>query len=479
MAKQTNSKMGNRKPNNKPKPSKGSSSQARPSKGSKVKNFFKKAVKTVAPIAAGFLGDAIGGPVAGSLFSSVASKLTGQGDYRMVTTGAAAAKHDIPSFGNISDSGINIKNREFISVLKSSTSLASVRIEINPGLTGTFPFLSRIAANFEKYRFRGLVFYFKSTAASAFSSSTNIALGQVIMSSIPDPAEDQPGTLEQLLNRKDNSVGKPSEDILHGWECRKGTQILNEYYVRTSATDDDQDVRFTDPGYVLLSTNANPAADMEIGQLWVSYDVDLMIPKLSTSGDGFLIKTDRFYGFSGIAAASPLGTVNSKEASDGGTLGCIINGSADQIVFPSSLSSGTYLFTIFYRQDAGSIKAPSVATYTNCSQVATAYQASSSGFQFGYYVPWNTAVTEDESTATFVIKVTAPNASLTLATDGVFGANVVCTVIITQVNPSAFTSTTSTADDVLALLKKLGLKKKTLAKLQEIAQDKDSCWSFE
>jgi len=477
MAKQKNQQMGkNGKPRKESKPIK-SKSKLKQRIG-KIGQAVKKAAKAVIPTAAGFLGDYLGGPIAGSLFSTAAAKLTGSGDYHIKSTGAAA--HEIPAFGNIQDTGINIKNREFIGTVSSSTGLNQWKIGINPGLPDTFPFLSRIASNFEKYRFRGLVFYFKSTAASAFASTTNIAMGQVIITSVPDPAEAQPTTLEAVLNRKDNTVAKPSEDCLHGWECKRGMQVLNEYYIRTSNTGDDQDIRFTDPGYLLLSTNGNPAANMEIGQLWVSYDVDLMVPKLSVSGDGYLIRTDRFINFSGVATATPLGTqAGNKDAAEGSTLGCVVSGGTNTLIFPPALDTGTFLVTLSYRSSTGTIESPLISSLNNCTGVTNAFQHTPSVFAYIMATPSTPAVSENESVLMIVVKVTAKNATIVFDTSGDFGAGVQCTVLVTEVNPSAFESVTLDEVELIKLLKKLGLKKKALTTIREIASDKDSMWSFE
>jgi len=480
MAKQANHKVGKKSPQALTKTRAPAPQQkAQPSrKLSAIKNTVKGVGKKLLKVGAGLLGNQLGGPVVGSLFSSVASTLTGSGDYKVIPTGAA--QHDIPSFGNILDAGINIKNREFIGTVSSSVALNQWKIAINPGQTETFPFLSRIAANFEKYRFRGLVFYYKSTAAAAFSSNTNIALGQVILTSVPDPAEAQPTTLEAVLNRKDNSVGKPSEDILHGWECKKGLQVLNEYYIRTAANGEDEDIRFTDPGYLLLSTNANPAASMEIGQLWVSYDVDLMVPKLSVSGEGYLVKTDRFINFSGITAAYPLGdAAGDKQPVAGSTLGCVISGASNAIIFPPGLDSGTFLVNISYKQAEGSVKPPLSFTLYQCALVSTTFQKGAATFYGMNHFPHSATVTEDETMLQLVVNVTAKNAYLTLSTDATFTSSIYCTVIVTEVNPSAMTAVSSDEAQLYNLFKKLGLKKKSLAMIKEMVSDKDSCWSFE
>lgn len=72
-----------------------------------------------------------------------------------------------------------IQNREYIMDIVSGSSANSFNyntFDLNPGSSVTFPWLNRIAQNFESYRFHGLVFEFKSMSADALNS-TNTALG--------------------------------------------------------------------------------------------------------------------------------------------------------------------------------------------------------------------------------------------------------------------------------------------------------------
>lgn len=95
------------------------------------------------------------------------------------------------------DGSVTVKHREFLQDVSGSVAFTLQAFAINPGLFGTFPWLSALGANFEQYDLRGLVLEFKSTSASALNS-TNTALGVVIMSTNYDTLDSNFTSKQQM-----------------------------------------------------------------------------------------------------------------------------------------------------------------------------------------------------------------------------------------------------------------------------------------
>jgi hypothetical protein len=162
--------------------------------------------------------------------------------------------------------------------VQSSQGFAVEQLEINPGLSETFPFLSQLAQNFECYRMHGLVFEYRATSANALNS-TNTALGVVAMA-VQYNCLNAPFSSKQSMEAYEGAVSSsPSQSMICGVECASGRLPLKELYVRTGPLGTTQDERFYDMGEFNIATQGMQAAS-DVGELWVSYDVELAFPKL-------------------------------------------------------------------------------------------------------------------------------------------------------------------------------------------------------
>lgn len=126
-----------------------------------------------------------------------------------------------------------------------------------------------------------MVFEFKSTCGSAVSS-TNNALGAVIMSTLYDPTDAAFSNKMQMENTEFTTSCKPSESFLHGIECMPAETVAPELFVNSvsSGSSTVRDPRFTTAGTFYIATSGMQAA-VVIGELWVSYQIELLKPTLS------------------------------------------------------------------------------------------------------------------------------------------------------------------------------------------------------
>lgn len=210
--------------------------------------------------------------------------ITGMGAYK-VNSNSLLSSSGPPVFGN-RGGGIRVQHREFLADISGSVAFAIANYYLNPGLAQTFPWLSNIAYNYEQYRFHGLIFEFKTTSATAVSS-TNTALGTVVMATDYDDL-DAGFTTKQQMEAYEFSVSSvPSSSVIHPVECSPRETPLPKLWVRTGAYSNytTVDPRLYDLGNFQIATVGMQAAAV-VGELWVSYDVEFYKPKLITPFNG-------------------------------------------------------------------------------------------------------------------------------------------------------------------------------------------------
>lgn len=211
---------------------------------------------------------------AGALAGAV-GKIFGAGDYKVTSNSLAGGV--LPSFSNNGESTV-LARREFLGDVKSSVDFSSTSYPINPGVVTTFPWLSRLAVNYEQYKLLGLVFEFKTTCGSAVSS-TNNALGVVIMSTQYDAVEPPFLSKVEMEAYMFTSSAVPSESQLHAVECKRTSAAIPVPYVRT-IDGAVGDIRMYDWGLFQIATSGMQANNITIGELWVTYHFEFIKPRL-------------------------------------------------------------------------------------------------------------------------------------------------------------------------------------------------------
>lgn len=205
----------------------------------------------------------------------------------------------VPTFGTKRQTSVRIKYREMLTDVISSTSAAAgswqaYTLGINPALSqasgGCFPWLSNIAQCFEEYVWHGLVFEFKSTSANTISNTTT-ALGEIILAGNYNTIVQAPtvpfASYQAMLQYEFSTSAKVSQNQIMGIECRRKDNPVDEFYTRTGPVPFGADPRLYDLATFTYAINGYPYQNVNLGQLWVCYDVELKKPKLpSGSGEG-------------------------------------------------------------------------------------------------------------------------------------------------------------------------------------------------
>lgn len=176
---------------------------------------------------------------------------------------------------------------------------------INPGQASTFPWLSQIAQNFEEWVCEGMYFEFRTMSSDALNS-TNTALGQVIMAANYNATNANFTTKQAMENYEGGMSCKPSVNMMYFVECARNQTVLDDLYVRPGPVPAGNDQRFYDLANFQIATNGLQASNVNLGELWVCYQISLRKPKMfSAFGFGNLFH-DNLRG--SCSSAVPLGT---------------------------------------------------------------------------------------------------------------------------------------------------------------------------
>lgn len=236
------------------------------------------------------------------------SKLIGSGDYASNSVSANSLIHPkglsaVSAFGDMGGATIRIKHREFVGDVVTSAVAGQFTISsypINPGLSNSFPFLSTIAVNYDQYVFHGLVYEFVSSTAGTASG----AMGTIIMAADYNPAAPTYGNKHIMENSGYAVSCRLDGNAMYGMECAASQNAHNGYFVRDSK--DVSNLYDTDLGLMQVATAPSSSFpnNSVIGELWVTYDVELKRPSLTPNRFGYarIVR-------SGVGPTTPLGTL--------------------------------------------------------------------------------------------------------------------------------------------------------------------------
>lgn len=213
------------------------------------------------------------GEKAGTLLSSI----FGMGDYTINNNSLLNANNP-PVLMN-STSGTIIRHREYVGDVLSSNAFTINTYPINVGVSTTFPWCAGPAQSFEQYRLRGCIFEYKSLSGRALNS-TNSALGTVIMATEYDSTKPSFTDKRSMENYTYSTSCDPGVDAMHPVECANDVTPLGTMYVRNSGQIVDTDLRFSDIGKFQIATVGMQASGFICGELWVTYEVELLKPRL-------------------------------------------------------------------------------------------------------------------------------------------------------------------------------------------------------
>lgn len=295
------------------------------------------------------------GAGAGLAASTIAGSgmYTGHGAYGNSLMQGGEMADEVPQVSSTADETgtVCVSRREYIADIYGPSAAFNVQsYALNPGLEGTFPWLSQIAQNYDEYQFDQLIFHYRSTTTDIGSSTTG-QCGTVIMTTNYNAAAPAFGDKAVMMEYDGAMSCKTTESMTHGVECdvlkRAGADSL---YIRSNPVIVGQDPKSYDHGTFQLAVANSPAAyaNQAIGELWVSYTVRLSKPKFFTAR-GLGISRDLFVSGAGTETTTAImGTPAGLLYGQQNNLGCLLDfpaASQIRLTFPASYA-GTVEVTI-------------------------------------------------------------------------------------------------------------------------------------
>lgn len=331
-------------------------------------------------------------------------KLFGSGDYTshewVPKSNSLWHKQASPEVVSSGDKPGIVRFREYVRDVYSNQNFQIQTIEINPGLPSAFPWLSLQARGYQRYKIRGMVVEFVTTIGPYGGANVN---GTVSLSARYDLTLPQPTNIASCLNSKFAVPGRPVDNIMMAVECAHDMTPVNVHEIRLGALPSGADPFMFDHCYVDIANVGQADSTIQIGQIWISYEVELEFP-IATDGLSSTTVSDHF-SLGTVTSSSNWGDTSTADKNN--SIGCTLTGT--QLRFPPWVRDGTFYITSnYYAASASTITAP-VITTSRCNAVASFGGASAS-------VVWSpfTGVSSNRFAFDFIIDVTGVGPVVTL-----------------------------------------------------------------
>lgn len=311
-------------------------------------------------ISTGLYGEPLSGAAIGAKTGDLVRSAFGSGQYKIGPMkpgyNTLANSNQIPKFKTKGGSNI-IAHREYIGDVTTSGTLVNGLTDfslqtfpIQPGLARTFPWANQLAQQYEEYIIHGCIFEYKSSSGDGLNS-TNTALGTVVMGTQYNVNSQVFQTKQQMENYEYTNSCRPSEYMLHAVECAPSEQPYKMLFTRGGSTISTnaspvEDRRLYDHANFSIATQGMQNANQIVGELWVSYQIELLKPKIAP---GAITEVHHLFGIN-ATGGSPFGTavtlssgpLNALISTDGKTLSWdAIPGAIYMIVYTACGTSTT------------------------------------------------------------------------------------------------------------------------------------------
>jgi len=279
-----------------------------------------------------------------------------------------------------------------------------------------------------------MIFEFKTTSGASVSS-TNTALGTVILTTQYNPNDLPFSTKVEMENYEFGTSGAPFENFLHPVECKPALTVAPQLYVQQPVLPfTTNDPKLTTFGVLTLATVGMQAANV-VGELWCSYQIELLKPRLSTAIDGpGYLKLSTTSGMTSNSPVSPLGTapavtiVNQLDGSPGPFSNFVVDNGVNSLLtascyyttgvgnsfkfLPSTFANRTIMLSIFYTGTTFSTNQALINVGpVNSATVTTLQQTSSATTNcFNWLVQFGDATTLG-AVSVFNLQLTTPTAA--------------------------------------------------------------------
>jgi hypothetical protein len=171
--------------------------------------------------------------------------------------------------------------------------------DINPGQASTFPWLSKIAANYESYSFKKLKFDYETEAASSLG-------GSLVMAVDYDATDAPPLTKQQAMAYRGSVRSAPWAACQHS-SMLQDLSKLKTNFIRPGAQPAGTDLKTYDIGKLFVISQGVGASAATLGELYVEYEVWLLTPVYDGIGSSVVVGGSAFSDLGNGDDANPFG----------------------------------------------------------------------------------------------------------------------------------------------------------------------------
>lgn len=176
-----------------------------------------------------------------------------------------------------SQGNVRVKHREYLFDILSTTSpfLIQKVIIANPTVQESFPWLSGMANNFQKFCFERLCLHF-------VTQSPTSSPGSVMIVPIYDVDQDLPDTKSEALTFQD-TTRSPSWQECCSLLPKSRLCGYKEYFTKIVQSD----LKLSIPAKIAVATSGASDSSPITGEIWIEYDIKMSCPQRDTLGYDF------------------------------------------------------------------------------------------------------------------------------------------------------------------------------------------------
>jgi hypothetical protein len=179
----------------------------------------------------------------------------------------------MPNMQGNRDGSTRVRHREFLTNVGAEFGFDAKLYStgINPGDGKTFPWLSQLAKGYERYQIHSIRFEYEPFSATTTAGTVSLLIDY-------DPTDPGPKSKSELLNSYRavrSSVWMSSHTAASRAELNRDDHL----FIRTRTRDlTTENLKLYDVGTLFCAFTDIADSQALYGELWVSYDISLMIP---------------------------------------------------------------------------------------------------------------------------------------------------------------------------------------------------------
>jgi hypothetical protein len=242
------------------------------------------------------------------------------------------------------------------------TAFRCIGLRANPGISSVFPWLSSVAVNYEKYRFRRLSFTIVPLVATNFSGRIGLGFDY-------DSTDTPPGNRQEFYALSTHAENMPWEAARVAVKCDQAFKFTGTHVAA--------DNKLIDQGQVILmsdsiSNGGTISSAIPLYDLIVDYEVELIEPQQALFATQSFNSSD-----TNLVAGVPLGTGVDTTTISGPNI--VTSTTVTNTVLTFNLPAGTYEFVFMCKWSSGSATTVLSTTTTG----ATVKSLNAGGTSFG------------------------------------------------------------------------------------------------